>query len=518
MNRRSFLKTIGVGAGTTALMGAPGLDTKWNEHMLGVLAQAQSASGAAVDPIYHALNRLTYAPLPGQVAAVKKIGLQAYIEQQLAPATIDDSATDAMISGYTSLNMTVPELYSQQIAKQQGKVAVELDSATVIRATYSQRQLLEIMVNFWSEHFNIWHNKDIDLTLKTADDRDVIRKFALGKFRDLVGASAHSPAMIWYLDNEQNVKAHPNENYGRELMELHTLGVGNYSETDVQNVARAFTGWSIQSANTPKTKTTAAGPNPNVWEFIFNTGNHDTAAKLILGTTLPAGRGVEDGEQVLDMLAAHPATATHIATKLAHRFIGDTPSDSTVAAIAQAFTQSGGDITATLRALFALPDFANAGPKFKRPWEYVISLLRALNIKIDTTKPVTPILSILQSMGHLPFDHDMADGYSDLESAWTGNLLPRWNLAVNTLYGSVPNAKVDLNAIVTSQNVAIDPTSVITFFAQHLYGRPLTDNESKVLMGYLNQGGTPDLTTTAGRQQINDTLALMMAASAFQYR
>jgi len=516
MNRRNFLKMMGVGAGTTALIGAPGWNSSWDASFLDVLAQG---STEVVDPVWHALNRLTYAPLPGQVDAVKKMGLPAYIDQQLAPDKIDDSATDALLSGFTTLNMTVPELYAQQVAKQQGKVAAELDSATVLRAIYSQRQLLEVMVNFWSEHFNIWHKKDLDLTLKTADDRDVIRKFALGKFRDLLGASAHSPAMIWYLDNEQNVKAHPNENYGRELMELHTLGVGNYTETDVQNVARAFTGWAMNPANLPKDKgTTTPTPKPNAFEFLFNKNNHDTAAKTILGTTLPAGRGIEDGEQVLDIMAAHPATAMHLATKLAHRFISDTPSDAAVSAIAQAFTHSSGDIAATLRALFALPDFTNAAPKFKRPWEYTISLMRALNVQIDHTKPVTPILSVLQSMGQLPFDHDMADGYSDLTSAWTGNLLPRWNLSINTLYGYMPNVKVDLNAIVTSLNVTIEPTAVINFFAQHLYGRPLTANESKVLLAYLNQAGTPDLTTTAGRQTINDTLALMLAATAFQYR
>ncbi|MHB8625434.1 MAG: DUF1800 domain-containing protein [Aggregatilineales bacterium] len=500
MNRREFLKVMGVGAGTTALVGG----TEWGTGLIGVLAAPEAD---APDPIWHALNRLTYAPTPGQVAAVKQIGLQAYIEQQLAPNQIDDSAVESMLGNYSSLSMTVPELIDQFVSKQQYQVSLQLDAATVIRAIYSPRQLLEVMVNLWSEHFNIWQRKEIDATLKTADDRDVIRKFALGKFRDLLGASAHSPAMLYYLDNVQSNKAHPNENYGRELLELHTLGVGNYTEADVQNVAHAFTGWTIQGF-----KATDAGT------FTFNPKLHDTAAKTVLGHTIPAGGGVEDGEKVLDILAAHPATAKHIATILAHRFIGDNPSDSMIAAIQQAFLQSGGDIAATLRALFALPDFASAGPKYKRPWEYTISMMRALNAQVDASKPQLSLLSILQSMGQLPFDHDMADGYSDVATSWEGNLLTRWNLAINTLYGKMPGIKIDLNSIVTSQNVPIEPTAVIQFFAQHFYGRALTSNESTALMGYMNKNGAPDLTTTTGRQVINDTLALMMAAPAFQYR
>jgi uncharacterized protein (DUF1800 family) len=512
MNRREFLKMMGIGAGTTALVGA----TKWSSGLIGVLAAPEAD---ALDPIWHALNRITYAPLPGQVAAVKQMSLQAYIEQQLTPNKIDDSAVEAMLGNYASLSMTVPELVGQFINKQQYQTALELDAATVIRAIYSPRQLLEVIVNLWSEHFNIWQRKEIDATLKTADDRDVIRKFSLGKFRDLLGASAHSPAMLYYLDNVQSNKTHPNENYGRELLELHTLGVGNYIEADVQNVARCFTGWTIQPLRTPNNKGTATpGPNPNAGEFVFAPKLHDTAAKTVLGHAIAAGGGVEDGEQVLDIIATHPATATHIATKLAHRFIGDTAPGSAISAISQAFSQSGGDIAATLRALFATPEFASAPPKFKRPWEITISMMRALNAQVDTSKPQLSLLSVLQSMGQLPFDHDMADGYSDLATAWEGNLLTRWNLAINTLYGKMPGIKVDLNAIVTSQNVPIEPNAVIQYFGQHFYGRALTATESTALLGYMNQKGTPDLTTTAGRQLVNDTLAMMMAAPAFQYR
>lgn len=512
MNRREFLKVMGVGIGATALVGAP----DWNSGLIGALAAPEAD---APDPIWHALNRLTYAPAPGQVAAVRQMGLQTYIEQQLAPDQIDDSTVEGMLGNFPALPMSVPDLVGEFVNKQETLVALQLEAATVIRAIYSPRQLLEVMVNFWSEHFNIWIRKEIDSTLKLADDRDVIRKFALGKFRDLLGASAHSPAMLYYLDNVVSNKTHPNENYGRELLELHTLGVGNYSEDDVQNVARCFTGWTIQPLRTPNLKGTATpGPNPNAGEFVFAPKLHDTNAKTVLGHAVVPGGGVQDGEQVLDILATHPATATHIATKLAHRFIGDNPPDSAVQAISQAFLQSGGDIAATLRTLFAAPEFVSAPPKFKRPWEFTISMMRALNVQIDTSKPQLSLLSILQSMGQLPFDHDMADGYSDVAAAWEGNLLTRWNLAINTLYGKMPGIKVDLNAIVTGQNVPIEPSAVIQFFAQHFYGRALTDNESTVLMGYMNQKGTPDLTTTAGRQLVNDTLALMMAAPAFQYR
>jgi uncharacterized protein (DUF1800 family) len=530
MNRRNFLKVMGAGAGATAFAASP-----LSNGVIDALAAAQAAA-PAVDPIWHAVNRLTYGPTPGLVSAVKQMGLPAFIEQQLAPEKIDDSASEALLGNLATLAMTIPELAAQAENKGGGgNVELELIEATTLRAIYSQQQLLQVMTNFWSEHFNIWSRKDaVTRTLTTAHDRDVIRKFALGKFRDLLGATATSPAMLDYLDNDRSDKVHPNENYGRELLELHTLGVnGGYSENDVQAAARAFTGWTLQPLRTRAggagvkkgTPTPTPSPTPvattvpdsTAWEFTFNAKLHDTTAKTFMTLAIPAGGGMDEGQKILDYIAVHPSTALHIATKLCIRFIGDTPSDSAIKAVQQSFLQSGGDIKAVLRTLFALPDFTNAGPKYKRPWEYVLSLARVLNVKIDPTK-ITTVLAVLQSLGHVPFDHDMANGYPDVAQDWEGNMLTRWNIPFQVLYGNAPGVKIDLNAIVQSQNVPIEINAVMAFFAQHFYGRALTPAETTAFNAYLNQGGMPDLITKAGQQKINDVLGLMLAGPAFQYR
>lgn len=498
MNRRDFLKTMGVGAG--AVLGAE----MGSDVLKALAAPDPSAAGAqAADPIWHVLNRITFGPRPGQVEAVKSMGIEAYIEQQLAYTKIDDSDSEKRLGNYATLDMTVTELLA--LGKLERQAIQELDSATVLRAIYSPRQLFEVMAGFWSEHFSIWHYKEQDKYLKSADDRDVVRKYALGKFRDILGASAKSPAMLIYLDNAQSNKKHPNENYAREVMELHTITIGNYTEQDVKEVARCFTGWTIQGRN---------GDNPGT--FMFNPKLHDDGEKTVLGQKIPAGGGIKDGEMVLNLLAAHPKTAELIANKLARRFIADTPPDNVVAAAAQAFLKSGGDIPTVLRVIFAAPEFLNAPPKYKRPFEYLISLFRALDVQIDDLKP--GVLGVLDSMGHLPFNHITPDGYSDFAINWQGNMLLRWNAAINTVYNKMPGVKVDLNALARNQNLNIEPNAVVNYFAQLLYGRPMTKTESDALLGFMNNGGTPNLTTDAGRKRVNDTLALMFAAPAFQYR
>jgi len=236
----------------------------------------------------------------------------------------------------------------------------------------------------------------------------------------------------------------------------------------------------------------------------------------VIGHAIPAGGGQQDGETVLDILAAHPATAEHIASKLCRRFIADDPPQNVVTAAKQAYLTSGGDIPTILRVIFAAPEFLNAQPKYKRPWEFVISTFRALDVQIDKLQPA--VLAVLNNMGQLPFNYVTPDGYTDYAQLWEGNLLLRWNLALNTLYGKTAGVKVDLNALVKSQNVKVEPTAVIQYFAQHLYGRPMTQDESTALLAFLNRGGAPDLTTDAGRQRINDTIAMMLSAPAFQYR
>ncbi len=500
MNRRSFLKTMSVGAGAALGVEMSGaLNTLAAPTSLSAVAAAAQTS----DPVWHVLNRVTFGPRPGQVEAVKQMGIEAYLEQQLAPDKIDASASEKRLGDYATLDMNVTELLA--LGKQERKAIEELDAATVLRAVYSPRELFEVVADFWSEHFSIWHLKESDKYLKSADDRDVVRQYAFSKFRDILGASAKSPAMLIYLDNAKSDKKHPNENYAREIMELHTITAHNYTETDVKEVARCFTGWTIQGLK---------GDQPGT--FVFNPKMHDDGEKTVLGQKIAAGGGIKDGEQVLDILAAHPGAALHISSKLCRRFIADDPPENVVNACQQAFLKSGGDIPTVLRVIFSSPEFLSAPPKFKRPFEYVISTFRALDVQIDQLQPA--VLGILKALGHLPFDYITPDGYSDYASWWEGNMLPRWNVAINALYNKTPGVKVDLNALVKSQNVKVEPNAVIQFFAQHLYGRPLTQNESSALLGFLNKNGTPDLTKDDGRKRINDTIALMLAAPAFQYR
>src|SRR5436189_4360223 len=233
-------------------------------------------------------------------------------------------------------------------------VVTELQRAKLLRAVYSDRQLYELMVDFWENHFSIFANKDDDRFLLTGFDRETIRPFAMGRFRDLLGATAHSPAMLFYLDNWRSSVPRPypargdkpagtdgglNENYARELMELHTLGVdGGYTQKDVQEVARCFSGWTIQKPNEQGL-------------FLYRPGLHDDGEKVVLGQKILAGGGVADGERVLDILLHHPATARFIATKLVRRFVSDEPPPALVERVAATFRATEGDIKAMLRAL-----------------------------------------------------------------------------------------------------------------------------------------------------------------------
>lgn len=500
MNRRDFLKAVGIGAGVT-VAGAEFLPGA----MQALAAPAEVAQAQATsDATFRALNRLTMGTRPGQVEAVKKMGLSNWIAQQMDFEKIDDSASEKRLGDYPTLDMTAQEIYALK-GVAEGDAVRELDSATVMRSIYSARELNEVVVNFWSEHLSIWHQKERDRVLKTIDDREVIRKYAFSKYRDLLGASAKSPAMLEYLDNAESNAKHPNENYAREVMELHTITIGQYTEDDVKEVARCFTGWTIANAR-----------DPQPGSFKFDPRIHDNKAKTVLGKVIPAGGGLQDGETVLDILAAHPGTAELIANKLARRFISDTPPDSAVQAGKAAFLKSGGDTKAVLNALFATPEFTNAAPKYKRPYEYLVSLFRALDVQIEKLNP--GVLQVLRNMGHLPFDWITPDGYSDFSENWESNMLGRWNLAINAVSNKIPGVKVDLNKIAASQNVKIEPDAVIAYFAQHLYGRAMTRPESDAILGYLNRAGKPNLTTDAGRRTINEAIALMFAAPAFQFR
>ncbi len=334
-------------------------------------------------------------------------------------------------------------------------VVTDLQRAKLLRAVYSDRQLYELMVDFWENHFSIFANKDDDRYLLTAFDRETIRPFALGRFRDLLGATAHSPAMLFYLDNWRSSVPRPypakgdkpagvdggfNENYARELMELHTLGVdGGYSQQDVQEIARCFSGWTIQKPNEQGL-------------FVYRPGFHDDGEKVVLGHRILAGGGYADGERVLDILATHPSTAKFIATKLARRFISDDPPQSVIDRATAVFLKTDGSIRETLRAILTSPEFFSPAAyraKMRSPLEYVAAAMRALNAETDGDRPV---LDLIGRMGQPLFGRITPDGYSDRAEQWlsSGAMIARLNFANALATNRLKGTRVDLEKLLAT--------------------------------------------------------------------
>lgn len=392
-----------------------------------------STARAAIDPAFHLLSRAAFGPWPGDVDRVRAMGHEAWIEEQLTPATIDDRLCELRARRFESLLAPVGELYEYK----KKTVLEELGRATLLRAVYSKRQLFEVMVRFWSDHLNIDISKGDCGHLKAADDREVIRRHALGRFRDLIRASALSPAMLVYLDGNENRRSTPeqvpNENYARELLELHTLGVdGGYTQEDVMEAARCLTGWRVKSG----------------WgkgAVTFHAGAHDDGAKLVLGVKIPAGGGEKDLDRLLDVVCTHPATARYVATKLCRRFVADEPAPELVAKVAGVFRDSDGDIRAMVRTVLLSEEFQAAkGARFKRPFRFLASALRAMAADTHAHRPLT---EYLRRLGQPLFQFPTPDGYPDERRPWMGTLLWRWNVALALPRGELPGVRVDTRAL-----------------------------------------------------------------------
>lgn len=467
--------------------------------------------------IVHVLNRLGFGPRPGDVERVKAMGLENYINQQLAPEKIVDTVAENKVKDLSVLALSTAELYEkypqrarlirqlqergmlpkdqenpreneetrkviQEYYKENGlqqpqRMMAELHASRILRAVYSERQLQEVMVDFWTNHFNVFAGKGVDRWLLPAYDRDTIRPHAMGKFSALLQATAQSPAMLFYLDNFQSVSPNANrgraqmqanapapprrginENYARELMELHTLGVdGGYTQKDVQEVARCFTGWTIfqpRGAGLAPMQLRGDAARRIPGTFFFNARTHDDGEKIVLGNKIPAGGGFNDGLKVLDILARHPSTAKFIATKLVRHFVSDTPPTALVDRVAAAFTKSDGDIRETLRVIFFSNEFDSADAyraKVKRPFELVISAIRTLGA--DTNGgPGTH--RWIERMGEPLYGFQTPNGYSDAAESWvnTGGLLERMNFGLALAGNRVQGTKVDLTKLVTENS------------------------------------------------------------------
>ena len=435
--------------------------------------------------IIQALNRLTFGPRPGDVQKVRAVGLDKWIDQQLHPEKISDAAIEQFVAKYPAINRDQNDLlrkYADQqrqrrevrradstpmmsgedsmMARQQlaqrfnltRQVVTQLQSSRVARAVASERQLQEMMTDFWENHFNIYAQKGgAEPYYLTDFDQNVIRPRVLGKFRDLLEAVAKSPAMLFYLDNarsmadstrptlarrqQQRQRPGLNENYGRELLELHTLGVdGGYTQQDVINVARAFTGWTIK-------------PPAQGGGFIFRPGVHDAGEKIVLGHKLRAGRGMEDAQDVLDILARNQSTARFISFKLARRFVSDSPSKALVDHAAQVYLMTNGDIREVLRAIVTSPEFFSRQAfraKVKSPFEVVVSAMRALNASPDSSPRSAQVIAFL---GQPIFGHQAPNGWPETGEAWmnTGAILNRINFGMAVAAGRLPG--VDIRAL-----------------------------------------------------------------------
>ena len=514
---------------------------------LRVVHASEPREQTADQQVQQVLNRLAFGPRPGDVAKVREMGVDEWIALQLAPDRIDNGAAERVVASYEMLGKPTTELVSmydqgqaairklQKQGAQQGdtsgkkelraealrdnpalrdqlrqnqRILGDLQSAKLARAVISDRQLEEVMTDFWENHFNIFAGKGVDRIFLPAYDRDVIRPNALGKFHVLLESVAKSPAMLFYLDQWQSAadSMHPtlvanrpqqqrraalggrrpngaaggltmdeldrlapnaqltpeqrqrlealtpeqrlqfvqqraqqvqgnrkglNENYARELMELHTLGVdGGYSQTDVIEVARALTGWTMN----PRQRA----------EFVFNPQIHDAGAKVVLGHRLAAGRGIEDGEDVLNILAHDPHTAHYIAQKLVTRFVSDAPPPALVDRAAQVFLTTDGDIREVVRTIVTSPEFFSRAAyrvKVKSPFELVASALRAVGAQPDTTMRSAQTVAFL---GQPIFGHQAPNGWPERGDEWmnSGAILNRINFGLAVAANRLPGASL----------------------------------------------------------------------------
>jgi len=509
-SRREFLKLLGKGIGYSALATTlPGCGGGGGSPVIPVLPTSAE---------YSALKRTSFGVHRDELTLIQSMGINAYLEQQLDYQNINDGNLENTIQTLFPLPYQTPVQLLAGFPDNSQSIYTDMIAASHYRQIFSKRQLYEVMVEFWSEHFNIQLTNGLGPVLKPTDDLQVIRTHALGNFRNLLHASASSPAMLFYLDNFFNQAAAPNENYARELMELHTLGVnGGYTETDIKEVARCFTGWSIRFPN---------DQIGNPGDFVFHPSIHDNNAKTVLQNNIPANGGQSDGTQVLDILASHPSTAQHIARKLCIRFISDQPEQATINSVAAAFTSSNGEITDTLRALFASYEFQNiTDQKFCRPSEYLAGMVRSL--APDTAYPTdngalfTAALSIL---GQLPFNWPTPDGHPDSQTYWnsTSGWLNRWRMSFisyATLVPSINVFQIDYNAML---NGADTITTIVDALTSSILMRPVSTADRDHLLNWLmaetGQADNVSLPQTTIDQLAPGIAAVLVSSAYFQLR
>jgi uncharacterized protein (DUF1800 family) len=385
-----------------------------------------------VEAANHALCRLAFGPQPHQLSEVARTGWKDWVERQLHPETIDDAALQARLSrDCPSLGMTPSELQRLANDERQTRARIndELRNAVLLRAVYSQRQFQEVIVEFWRNHFNVDINKVPGLA--THFEEHVLRKHAFGSFADLLMASAKHPAMLIYLDNYVSNRNGVNENYARELMELHTLGVDTgYTQADVEALARVLTGWTCGWQGDDK--------ETEEYGFYFRADAHDLLPATVVGMTLGDG-GISDGEKAIGHLARHDATARFISTKLCRYLVSDSPPDGLIQRVGEVFQAANGDLREVYRAIIFSPEFARSRSfraKVKTPFEFTVSVLRATAAQVESPQQ---LFRELQLMGQPIYECTEPTGYSDLQEAWLdpGVMVYRWNFAIKLVRNEI---------------------------------------------------------------------------------
>jgi uncharacterized protein (DUF1800 family) len=448
--------------------------------------RATVASGA----LGRLVRRVTMGATADELSRAASLGYTGYLDYQLDYARIDDSEAEAFVAKtWPAIAKPTREIY----AIPQPEIIAIVQQATLYRAVASRRQLFERMVEFWTDHFNVGIEK-IGVN-KVEDDREVIRRHALDTFPALVKASSHSVSMLGYLDQFDSRAGAPNQNYARELMELHTLGVdGGYTQADVLDLSRVLTGWTFERQWTGK-------------GFIFDQAIHDVGAKRVLGVAIAASEpgpgGVAEGDRLIDLLCTHPSTARFIARKLLSRFLTPSPSAAQVESVAAVYLSTGGDIKAMIRATLR-QDWLEAAPlKLKRPLHLVVSALRVLGPRITGMATVNDVVI---GAGQALFQWNDPDGYPDALDFWDGDFLSRWRAMNQLLFESAgSDVKTDV-----AEYVAAGSDGTIERIASRVFGGDLPDSTRAALARYAQAA---PWTETRARE----TLALALSSPAFQW-
>ncbi len=515
-NPKSKIQNGVVGLSLLALSGCKAL-RQGKEALTGAQAAAfpPASRRPEADAARRVLNRVAFGPAAGEVARVAETGAGNYLEEQLADALPESRAVAWRVDGLDT-QQDVSDAPDTLDALPDSQLLTETEQAALLRAVYSTHQLRETLADFWTNHFNIFALKNDERVLLPTDAERALRPHILGKFRDLLNASAHSPAMLSYLDNQLNKRGVANENYGRELLELHTLGVhSGYAQKDIQEVARCFTGWRVRRGfvkmNLANLKTPYSG-------FEFGPYQHDDGAKFIpfLNLTIAPNGGQSDGDSVLERLATHPATARFLATKLCKRYLGHAP-DAVVEKAAAAYLKNDTDIRALLRPILLdnLPQNGTTQPILKRPLEFAASALRTLGADTNGGENVQQHLA---AMGQALYSWPMPDGFPEKPSAWTGSLLGRWNFALALTANGIGGTTVDLPAVSQAFHATSDAAQIDALI-ETIYQTPAAAPE----LAHLRQTVQNHL-ARARKQNVADSslfaeaAALLLAAPAFQWK